>query len=243
MEEKNKGIRISLSTLFLILAIIAMLIMGYFLYTLNNDKIIEAAKVSNLTNQISRLENTVNNENDEENLPVDQTQSTTTSPIDMDNIYLPQISNVKSEETAQEWNLEHYIEREIGYINVKATDSQIECTVLDNTETPSNYKPGKTIITGCDERIVNIEICFRRDADGIFVYDIFLLTSSKNVYVCNTKYVYDIANDGLQANLIMRDAISIGTVSGGGNEGDYLVVALKDDGSYEICNDDDRDGK
>lgn len=59
MEEK-RVIKISLSTLFLILAVIVMIIMAYFIYKFYNEKTIETEKVSNLNNQINRLESTIN---------------------------------------------------------------------------------------------------------------------------------------------------------------------------------------
>lgn len=59
MEEK-KTIKISLSTFFLIIAIIAICIMGYFIFKLNDDKTKESEKVSELNKQITSFENTVN---------------------------------------------------------------------------------------------------------------------------------------------------------------------------------------
>ncbi len=59
MEEK-KTTKISLSTFFLILAIIAICVMGFFIYKLNDDKTKESEKVSELNKQITSFENTVN---------------------------------------------------------------------------------------------------------------------------------------------------------------------------------------
>ncbi len=58
MEEK-KSIKIRLSTFFLMLAIIVIVIMAYFLYKLNNEKIAETEKVSALNSQVSNFENKV----------------------------------------------------------------------------------------------------------------------------------------------------------------------------------------
>ena len=58
MEEK-KSIKVSLSTFFLIVAIIAIGVMGYFIYKLNDDKTKETEKVSELNNQVTSLENQV----------------------------------------------------------------------------------------------------------------------------------------------------------------------------------------
>ena len=58
MEEKNVA-KISLSTLFLILAIIVIIIMGVFIYKLNNDKTAEVQKSTELQAQVNNLNGTV----------------------------------------------------------------------------------------------------------------------------------------------------------------------------------------
>ena len=58
MEEK-KITQISLSTFFLILAIIAIVVMGIFIYKLNNDKITEIQKSTELQSQVKSLSSTV----------------------------------------------------------------------------------------------------------------------------------------------------------------------------------------
>lgn len=59
MEEK-KSIKISLSTFFLILALIAICIMGYFIYSLYGRKQEADKNVQELTNKVTNLENTIN---------------------------------------------------------------------------------------------------------------------------------------------------------------------------------------
>lgn len=59
MEEKNTT-KISLSTFFLILAIIAILVMGIFIYRLNNDKTAEIQKSTELQAQVNRSNGTIN---------------------------------------------------------------------------------------------------------------------------------------------------------------------------------------
>lgn len=56
MEEKNVT-KISLSTFFLILAIIIIIVMGIFIYKLNNDKTTEIKKVTELQSQVSSFNN------------------------------------------------------------------------------------------------------------------------------------------------------------------------------------------
>lgn len=58
MAEKNVT-KISLSTFFLILAIIALVVMGIFIYKLNNDKTEEFQKSTELQSQINSLNGTV----------------------------------------------------------------------------------------------------------------------------------------------------------------------------------------
>ena len=58
MEEKN-ATKISLSTFFLILAIIAIIVMGIFIYKLNNDKVAEVKKSTELQAQVNNLNGTV----------------------------------------------------------------------------------------------------------------------------------------------------------------------------------------
>ena len=58
MEEK-KTIKVSISTVLLILAIIGMGVMGYFIYKLNDEKTRATEQVSELNNQVKTLENTV----------------------------------------------------------------------------------------------------------------------------------------------------------------------------------------
>ena len=60
MEDKNAA-KISLSTFFLILTIIAIIVMGMFIYKLNNDKIAEIQKSTELQAQVDNLNNTVTN--------------------------------------------------------------------------------------------------------------------------------------------------------------------------------------
>lgn len=60
MEEK-KVTKISLSTLFLILAIIAIIVMGFFIYKINNDKNAEIKKSTELQSQVNSLTGTVSN--------------------------------------------------------------------------------------------------------------------------------------------------------------------------------------
>ena len=58
MEDK-KALKISLSSFFLIIAIIAIVIMGLFIYKLNSDKKAEVQKSQELKSQVTNLNGTV----------------------------------------------------------------------------------------------------------------------------------------------------------------------------------------
>lgn len=60
MEEK-KVIKISLSTFLLLIAIIVIIVMGVFIYKLNNDKSAETQKSKELQNQVNSLNETISN--------------------------------------------------------------------------------------------------------------------------------------------------------------------------------------
>lgn len=59
--EENKSLKISLSTLLLLLSIIVIVVMGYFIYTLYIDKQSADSKISELNDEVLRLETIVNN--------------------------------------------------------------------------------------------------------------------------------------------------------------------------------------
>ena len=76
MEEK-KITKISLSTFFLIIAIIVIGVMGYFVYKLNDDKTKATEELNELKNQINNLQSTINNLNTEEKNSTSITTNTT----------------------------------------------------------------------------------------------------------------------------------------------------------------------
>ena len=59
MEEKGT-VKISLSGFFLILSLIAIIIMGFFIYKFYTDKKVAENKLETLSNDVTRLESTVN---------------------------------------------------------------------------------------------------------------------------------------------------------------------------------------
>ena len=60
MEEKITK-KISILTFLLIVALIAIIVMGVFIYKLNNEKTLETQKSANLQEEVDNLNNTVDN--------------------------------------------------------------------------------------------------------------------------------------------------------------------------------------
>lgn len=58
MEEK-KSKKVNLSTFLLIFTIIIIIIMGIFIYKLNNDKTVEIQRSADLQSQVNKLDNTI----------------------------------------------------------------------------------------------------------------------------------------------------------------------------------------
>ena len=83
MEEKNVT-KISLSTFFLILAIIAIVVMGIFIYKLNNDKTAEIQKSTELQSQVNSLNGTVSDLQEKIN-KVSETVNSSSSVLDTNN--------------------------------------------------------------------------------------------------------------------------------------------------------------
>ena len=83
MKEK-KVTKISLSTFLLLLSIIAIIIMGMFIYKINNDKATEIQKSIDLQAQVNGLNGTINELQDKINkvseaVSIDDTQKNTSS--------------------------------------------------------------------------------------------------------------------------------------------------------------------
>ena len=59
--EENNNIKIHLSTVFLIISLIIIIIMGFFIYKLYKDNQTADSKLADLNNEVARLENMVDN--------------------------------------------------------------------------------------------------------------------------------------------------------------------------------------
>lgn len=136
MEEKNVS-KISLSTFFLILAIIAIIVMGIFIYKLNKDKTAEIQKSTELQSQVNSLNGTVSDLQGK----IDNISNT----INSNNSKQPE-TNTNTQTSAQP------VEEKIEY-DVEVPLSEIENikSGIDNTEIKAFYQKykGKIIkVTG-----------------------------------------------------------------------------------------------
>ncbi len=127
MEEKN-ATKISLSTFFLILAIIAIIVMGVFIYKLNNDKTKEVQKstelqsqvnilnetVSNLQGKIDTISNTINSNNATSKAESEKIQTTSNTSKDQNNIKYDEEISILDLKDLNNVNLEKYYEQYNG---------------------------------------------------------------------------------------------------------------------------------
>ena len=90
MEEKN-GNKCSLSTFLLIIAIIAIILMGLIIYRLNNDKTTEIQKSTELQTQVNSLKTQVANSKNNESISQDNTSNVINNTTIAENISEPDV--------------------------------------------------------------------------------------------------------------------------------------------------------
>lgn len=83
MNEK-KNSKITLSTLFLIISVIVIIVMAYFMFKLYNEKAYESEKVANLNEPANNLENTIDNLQEKNN----STSINTENPISTESRFM-----------------------------------------------------------------------------------------------------------------------------------------------------------
>ena len=138
MEEK-KCTKISVSTFLLIITIIALGVMGFFLYKINNEKTKATEQVSELNNQVKTLENSVNSLQQNVNKASNMISSQTSTNVITSNSIISNKNNkeifkrVKTENIS-ETELKQYPEK---YIVLEGTSiyfsSNLSNKVLEGT--------------------------------------------------------------------------------------------------------------
>ena len=129
MEEKNTK-KVSLSSCLLIIAIIAIIAMGIYIYKLNKDKIAEIQKstelqsqvnslngtVSNLQGKIDSISNTINSNNDTNKEENEKNQTSSNISKNQNNIKYDEEISISDLKDLNSENLEKYYEQYNGKI-------------------------------------------------------------------------------------------------------------------------------
>lgn len=137
MEEKNVT-KISLSTFFLILAIIAIIIMGIFIYKLSNDKTTEIQKSTELQAQLNVLNGTVNELQDKinkvsETVSIEDTQKNTSSN---NSLYIIKEINISDQQSLYNFNTKKWVKEITGAESMYfiAIDNEKNLYIVDRFE-------------------------------------------------------------------------------------------------------------
>ena len=127
MEEKN-ATKISLSTFLLIIAIIAIIVMGVYIYKLNNEKTTEIQKsielqaqvnsingiVSDLQGKIDNISNTINSNNTTSKTESEKIQTISNTNKDQNNIKYDEEISIIELKDLNSVNIEKYYEQYNG---------------------------------------------------------------------------------------------------------------------------------
>lgn len=110
MEENNVK-KISLSTFFLILAVIVIIIMGVFIYKLNDDKATEIKKYSELQDKINSLNETINSfqEGTAKTLESASTNSTSQSNSSNNSLYIVSQIDINDSQDLYNFNTQKWV--------------------------------------------------------------------------------------------------------------------------------------
>ena len=114
--DKKEPLKISLSTFFLIIAIIVIIVMGFFMFKINNEKMEETKKASDLQTQVSTLNNEVTTLQDKINT-ISETVKTNNT-IDNNSANSSKASKSVSNDDTISYEINKLSE---GRVNVKAT--------------------------------------------------------------------------------------------------------------------------
>ncbi len=145
MEEKN-ATKISLSTFFLIIAIIVIIVMGIFIYKLNNDKAAEIQKSTELQSQVNSLNKTISDLQEKINNGLKTTNDLQEKIDNISNII--NTNEKKEDDNTQQNTSVSYIVLEVEdtealdleYKNKKITDKQLIDSLMKIIDSATPYK-------------------------------------------------------------------------------------------------------
>lgn len=137
MEEK-KVTKISLSTFLLMLAIIAIIAMGIFIYKLNNDKTTEINKATELQNQVNNLNVTVSELQEKINKVSEtiSTENTQKGNSFNDSLYIIKEINISDQQSLYNFNTKKWVNEIVGaeYMHFIAIDNEKNLYIVDRFE-------------------------------------------------------------------------------------------------------------
>ena len=192
MVEKN-ATKISLSTFFLIFAIIAIVVMGVFIYKLNNDKTAEIQKSTELQSQVNRLNGTVSDLQEKlnnvseivENKPiVSETAKNETIKKETDssseNLTLSKLIQILYPNSTGNFSRDYF-----GAININlkydGNESEIKVTINENNfDEKIGTKKLLLKNSNLKEKVIDLSIGYNIIGKGI--YTITILTENGNAY-------------------------------------------------------------
>ncbi len=121
MEEK-KTVKISLSTVLLIISVIIIVVMAYFLFKLNNEKTTETGNVSDADTKISNLENTLNSLDEKTNNNsnnVNNSDNSTSNNNNVNYIEMTEENYKKYNTSPYSYRIQDMIQNKDGTITIK----------------------------------------------------------------------------------------------------------------------------
>ena len=186
MEEKN-ATKISLSTFFLIISSVVIVVMTYLIFKLNNEKNAETKRIAELNNQISTLENTSNSLQEKINSISSTINEGVSDQTDMSN--QPVQSEISSNTSI------NAISETIN------SDENLLTSNLKTNESSQNTISKDTSITIDEKKIINMISCVLDIKDFKNVDELkdedYLYAVYRKIYILNdAEYSKHINSDG-----------------------------------------------
>lgn len=222
MKEKNAA-KTSISTIFLVLLVIVIIVMGYIVYKLYNEKTVESEKVSNLDDEISRLESsqgdTNNNSNKEDNTKkyIENFSQSVTKELGEDNEIYVNLTGIDYDNGT-------------GYVSVNnKNEAHIYLSTFKEYSSATNLKK-------ISDNVVNVWYCEEGQAPGNS-FIIFLKENGTVTYVrfrtdasTNSKTVFESEEKELKG---ITDISNVVKINGGDENGigGMGVLFVKTDGT------------
>lgn len=201
MKEK-KVTKISLSTFLLLLSIIAIIIMGMFIYKINNDKATEIQKSIDLQAQVNGLNGTINELQDKINkvseaVSIDDTQKNTSSD---NSLYIIREINISDEQSLYNFSTKKWVEEISGTESMYfiAIDNEKNLYIVDRFE---------NILKKLDAKLEKLNI-YDTNVDNYVTYanvskkDNALIISTGDDYIT---YIVDLENFSVKLDEINDD--------------------------------------